>query len=362
VALFEAGEGDEAWDLLAESLDASNPLTRAHALVTRSYWGVSGRADKRQREAWRKEALETFEAAEDHYGIAFYWWCVAVDAWVQLRAGETAEACKRVLAHLERSAAVGSGMANPRGRLLSAYLHGPMPVDDAIEEVRAVRAGEHGLLEEAWGRQNLGRLCSLKGDIARARELVGGRHVYLEAGLLASAGAMTLGESEVEFRAGDLQAEERVLREGVELLERIGERAHYPTVAVNLAECLYRAGADSEEIEDLCDKARDASGKDDLINFVWLDMLGGLLHTRRGEHEQAEQRARQALTLAESTDFYFARAATRTYFAEILVQMGRSEEAAEMAAQAFEILEAKGDIAAAAQFRSRLVSLGLEVA
>jgi tetratricopeptide (TPR) repeat protein len=361
LALFEAGEGDEAWELLAESLDASDPLTRAHALVTRSYWGVAGRADQRQREAWREEALEIFEQSDDNYGIAFYWWCVAIDAWFHLRATETAEACKRVLAHLERSSTMGWGVGNPRGRLLSAYLHGPMPVDDAIEEVRAVRAGEHGLLEEAWGRQNLGRLCSLKGDIARARELVGARHVYLEAGLLASAGAMTLGESEVEFRAGDFRAEERVLREGIEILERIGERGYYPTVVVCLAECLYRAGAASAEIEELCDKARDSSGGDDLVNFVWLDMLGGLLHARRGEHEQAEQCARQALTLAESTDFYFARAATRTYFAEILVQMGRSEEAAEMAAQAFEILEAKGDIAAAAQFRSRLVSLGVEV-
>ena len=63
VALFEAGEGDEAWDLLAESLEASDPLTRAHALVTRSYWGVVGRAEQREREAWREEALEIFEAA-----------------------------------------------------------------------------------------------------------------------------------------------------------------------------------------------------------------------------------------------------------------------------------------------------------
>ena len=67
--------------------------------------------------------------------------------------------------------------------------------------------------------------------------------------------------------------------------------------------------------------------EDDLVNFVMLDKLAGLLHARRGEYEQAEQHARQALALADSTDFYFARAAPRAYFAEILVQMGRSEEA-----------------------------------
>ena len=93
-----------------------------------------------------------------------------------------------MLAHLERSDAVRRGIENPRGRLLSAYLHGPMPVDDAIEQVGAVRAGEHGLLEEAWAQQHLGCLYSLKGEIARARELFVVRQVYLEAGLLASAG------------------------------------------------------------------------------------------------------------------------------------------------------------------------------
>ena len=66
-----------------------------------------------------------------------------------------------------------------------------------------------------------------------------------------------------------------------------------------LAECLYRAGADDKEIEELCTKARETTAADDLINFVWLDMVGGLLHARRGEYEQAEERSRRAVALAE---------------------------------------------------------------
>ena len=58
-----------------------------------------------------------------------------------------------------------------------------------------------------------------------------------------------------------------------------------------LAECLYRAGADDTEIEELCAKARETTAAEDLINFVWLDMVGGLLHARRGEYEQAESSA-----------------------------------------------------------------------
>ena len=90
-------------------------------------------------------------------------------------------------------------------------------------------------------------------------------------------------------------------------------------------------------------------------------MVGGLLHARRGEYEQAEERSRRAVALAETTDHHFARSYCRAYLAEVLALSGRSEEAAEVAAEAFEIFEAKGDVAAEAQFRERLSSLGVEV-
>ena len=111
----------------------------------------------------------------------------------------------------------------------------------------------------------------------------------------------------------------------------------------------------------MCAKAREATAPDDLVNFVWLDMVGGLLHARRGEYEQAEERSRRAVVMAETGDFHNARSFSRAYRAEVLALSGRSEEAAEVAAEAFEIFEAKGDVAGWAQFRSRLSSLGVEV-
>ena len=128
-----------------------------------------------------------------------------------------------------------------------------------------------------------------------------------------------------------------------------------------LAECLYRAGADHREIEELCAKARELTAADDLINFVWLDMVGGLLHARRGQYEQAEESSRRAVARAKTTDFHFARSYSHAYLAEVLVLCGRIREAAMVAAESFEIFEAKGDVTAAAQFRSRLFSLGVGV-
>jgi tetratricopeptide (TPR) repeat protein len=246
--------------------------------------------------------------------------------------------------------------------LSSSYYAGPMPVDEALERIRALGAREHGLLAAAWESCNVARLRAMKGEFESARELWSdARQVYVGAGLLLTAASFAQGGAEIAFRAGDLHSEETLLRDSLEILEEIGERAFYSTQALMLAECLYRAGADDGEIEELCAKARETTAAEDLVNFVWLEMVSGLLHARRGENEQAEERSRSAVALAETTDQHFARSYSRAYLAEVLALSGRSEEAAEVAADAFEIFEAKGDVTAAAQFRARLASLGVEV-
>ena len=210
-----------------------------------------------------------------------------------------------------------------------AYHAGPMHVDEALEHIEALRAHEHGLLAAAWSSVDIGRLHAMKGEIGRARGLCSdARQVYVDAGLRMTAATFAQGGAEIAFRAGDLHGEEAVLRDSLEILEGIGERGFYSTQALWLAECLYRAGAEDTEIEELCAKARESTAADDLINFVWLDMVSGLLHARRGESEQAEQCSRRAVALADTGDFHNARSFSRAYLAEVLALSGRSEEAA----------------------------------
>jgi tetratricopeptide (TPR) repeat protein len=283
--------------------------------------------------------------------------------WGGLRVQETAVAGERALAHLARAGERGARLRGTvRSRLGSCYYNGPMPVDEALERIQALRTGEQGLLGEAWSSIDIGRLHAMKGEIDRAREFWSfGRQAYFDAGLLLSAASFAQGGAEIAFRAGDLRSEETLLRDSLEILEGIGERGFYATQALMLAECLYRAGADDREIEELCARAREATAAEDLVNFVWLEIVSGLLHTRRGEYEQAEERSRRAVALTETTDFHRARSFARAYLAEVLVLSGRGDEAAEVAAEAFEIFEAKGDVAGGAQFRTRLSSLGVEV-
>jgi class 3 adenylate cyclase/tetratricopeptide (TPR) repeat protein len=364
-ALFESGD-EHAWRVLSEATHAADPQTRARATVTMATWAVFGEHEMpfEQRETWRNEARSVFDSTGDDYGMALYWSSMAWEAWFVIRATEAAQACERALEHFRRAgASVSRPAASIRGRLRGSYYQGPMPVDEAIERIVALDAHEYGLLEEASQASMLGRLYAMKGEIEPARELLvgGARQAYLDAGLLQSSGGMTLGDAEVEFRAGDWAAEERVLREGLELLGAIGDSSYYPTIAAVLAECRYRLGADDAEIEELLEEVRRTTGADDLSNFVWLDLVEGLLYSRRGEHDEAHRRSSSAVELADTADFHFPRANSRIYRAEVLARAGRSDEAARMAAGAFGIFEAKGDVAGAAQFRSYLAGIGVEI-
>ena len=361
-ALVESNS-DEAWNVLSQARKAVDPVTRAHAAVSMATMRLTTNASSfEESEAWRNEARAVFEASGDEYGLARYWWSVAMDRWARLRVQETVEAEERALAHLERAGKSGARLRRMIGsRLGAGYQAGPMPVDEALEHIRALRAHEYGLLAAAWSSVDNARLHAMRGDVGRAHELWSeARQVYVDAGLTMTAATFAQGGAEIAFRAGDFHGEEAVLRESLEILEGIGDRGFYSTQALWLAECLYRAGAEDNEIEELCAKARETTAADDLINFVWLDILSGLLHARRGEHEQAEQSSRQAVALAETGDFNNARSVARAYLAEVLALSGRTGEAADVAAEAFEIFEAKGDVAGWAQFRSRLSSVGVE--
>jgi len=362
-ALRESGDHSESIAVLVEAHGAADPVTRALVALEEANLALSAarEVEADERRALRQEARVVLEKAGHDPGLALYWWSVALEAWFSLGAVETAAACERALAHLAKTP--DARLARTvRARLLGSYSFGPTPVEEAIERVTAIRRADHGALADAWSRLVLGALLAMQGEIDRARELVsGGRKAYLDAGMFMSAGGMSMREARVENRAGDLAAEERVLREGLAVLEQIGDRSYHATVALHLAGCLYDQGR-FDEVGRLCGAARETTGADDLINLVELDRLEGGLLAQRGSHDKAGEHARRAVELAETTDFYETRAWARLMLAETLALAGRMDEASEEAATGLDHYGAKGDVTGAARARERLAKLGIEVA
>ena len=317
-ALFEAGL-DQAWDVLSEARAAVDPGTRARATVQMATWALVGGYENpfEQRQAWRDEARSVFEETGDEHGLALYWWSTSMETWFGLRAQETAEACERALGHLDRCGESGSPLGQRvRSRLIASYVYVQLPVDESIERIRLLGAGDHGLLAQAWERGVIGRLYSMKGEFGRARELVrGARQAYLDAGLLQTAGGIAMGEAVIEWRAGDDAAAEHILREGIASLEEIGDRAFYPTAVLQLACTLYDRGL-LDEARHWCGKARETTGTDDLTNFLYLDMLQACLLAREGRFGEAEAAAQRAGQQANAIDMNEIRVFAYRYVAE----------------------------------------------
>ncbi len=167
-ALFESGDAD-AWRVLSEAAQATDPGTRARATVTMATWALFGENEMpfEDRDAWRDDARAVFESTGDDYGLALYWSSVAWEAWFAIRANDAAEACEHALEHFRRAGAEHSRpAASIRGRLRGSYYQGPTPVGEAIERISRARGTQ---LRPAGGRFGGGRSRSFARNEGRHR-------------------------------------------------------------------------------------------------------------------------------------------------------------------------------------------------
>ena len=175
----------------------------------------------------------------------------------------------------------------------SAYVFGPTPVGEAMAQVRALAAtaGDSPLLQ-AGASSAIARLLAMEGDIDQARALqVAAREIYVAAGMTVTAASVSLHASWIERRAGDVRAWEEALRQGIETLDDLDERAYNSTLGIDLGECLY-AQDRLDEVWELCARTRAMSPPEDFVNFVYADALEGCVLARRGLHRRGACEAR----------------------------------------------------------------------
>jgi class 3 adenylate cyclase/tetratricopeptide (TPR) repeat protein len=363
-ALWESGELGEATVILAEARAARNPVAAAIATIVDNTidYLTDGRTSPEERALQLEEARGVVEAADHAEGLALYWWSRAGEVWVRCRASEALSACEQGLRQAARSGRFGR-TDDFIWLVRSAYVFGPTPVDEAIERVQELEAaaGSSGLLE-AGAKTTLGRLYAMRGEVDRGRALhLEARDTYRAAGMAVSAASVAMHTAWIEQRAGDLEAWESATRAGLAELDTLNDRQYSVTMAVNLALCLHLQNRFAE-VAALCARARAESPRDDLVNFVYADELEAAAFAHGGRHDEAATLLARALEAADSTDFVFVRAESRLVGAEVHALAGRDAEAAELARAGLGLLEAKGDVTAAAQWRRRLSEIDLVVA
>jgi tetratricopeptide (TPR) repeat protein len=282
-----------------------------------------------------REALADLERLADEQGLADAWYVLGWIPFLRCRGAETDDALRRSIAHARRA---GDDGLEERATImiLQTLLFGPAPVPEAVARCEQVLGSSPGPILTATAYRALAGLKAMAGEPAEARELLRRDREILESlGLellaLFTAEVWAL----VELLAGDAVAAERELRRSYDRLAQLGEIAA-PTMAAILAEALWRQGRHDDALE-----ATEASERltppDDLTTQVqWRGPRAKVL-AARGDREEAERLVREAVELAERTDFLNLRGDALANLAEV------TGSGLEQAAEAY---RRKGNIAA----------------
>jgi DNA-binding SARP family transcriptional activator/tetratricopeptide (TPR) repeat protein len=235
--------------------------------------------------------------------------------------------------------------------LAMAAAMGPMPVAEATRRLEAIRGtADHPVAETAVLVLG-GLLEAMEGrfDAARAR-VDRARAVGAELSIHTSSGAAVwLGH--IELLAGEPEAAEMALRPLYESLSAKDETGQLSSVAAWLAEAVLEQGRD-EEARRLTREAEKKAQKDDVFTQVGWRCDRARLLAREGATTDAERLAREAVSLAEATDYLGMQGDALMALAEALARAGRRSDAVSALGEAARLYERKGNVVSARRARA----------
>jgi ATP/maltotriose-dependent transcriptional regulator MalT len=299
-----------------------------------------------------ERAIEVFDEVGDEWGLARAWELRGWLLWNSGRAGAGREAATQAASH-----AASAGDAVEEMWCLTAAASyaatGPAPVEEALRLSReALERAKGQPVIETYLHVTRGALEGMRGNIETARAAIAQARKRIEdSGDAFAHQSLTRESATVERYAGNLEGVERELRLGYESLRRVGAQAHLATRAAELARALVDLGRDDEAFE-LTRESEDLAPPDDITAQVpWRGARARIL-ARRGAGEEAERLAREAVIIAERTDWLNLRGDSLMDLAAVLRVSGRLEEAGKAAREAVAIFERKGNAAAASRARA----------
>jgi tetratricopeptide (TPR) repeat protein len=301
----------------------------------------TGEATADEAEQLLRAALPLLQERDDHAGLARAWISLADGPYsFGLRLEESMHA-----ADMARSFELLAGRPHQRtnARYAFALVNGPRPVAEALERVDA--------LDGSWSidveRAILLAMCD---RIEEARDLV----------LMADEHAGELGNTasheiaEVESIAGNHgDAADRLGRMYDWVRDRdLGDLGFYSAWQVRE---LALAGRSEEAVD--VSAVRPVDHRDDAHGQALRRRASALVASIRGEHDEAERLAREAVAIMGETDAPKLQADAFSDLAEVLTAAGRRQEAIEVWHEALELYERKGVIPLAREVRERLAAL-----
>ena len=327
-------------------------LARIDREYVREYIDPTTRAERVLETVER--AVRVFEELEDHRGLAKAWTLRAQASWDRCKYAEMEALLERALVHAEQ-AGYRRGRSLILGGLVRAAHLGPMPVEKGLSRCAAIQTEARGdPALEAVTHAMIGALEAQAGAFDEARACCArSRAIAEEFGLRAWLAALPLYSGPIELLAGAPAAAERELRAGYDTLVEMGDLGRLSTEAAFLAQAVYVQGR-YEEAESLTGVSEGAATPDDVFSQIaWRGVRSKAL-ARRGEVEQAERLAREAVALAKGTDGLTLHGDALLDLAEVLRAAGRPDEAEAAVERALALYERKGNVVSATRARAAL--------
>jgi class 3 adenylate cyclase/tetratricopeptide (TPR) repeat protein len=200
-----------------------------------------------------------------------------------------------------------------------------------------------------------GALLAMTGEIAAGRRLVREAiPVALELGLVPF-GMVGMAGGHVELLGGAPEAAVELLMIPWGRYGELGERGFRATTGTMLAEALLLVGRDAEA-EAVLDEVETFAATDDFDPQARGRWVRALILSRRGELDEAERLAREAVAIVSVTDYLEVTADAYGALAQVLEATGRMDEARTQWRQALELYERKGVVPRIAQVREHLAA------
>jgi tetratricopeptide (TPR) repeat protein len=217
----------------------------------------------------------------------------------------------------------------------------------------AQHSGMRGL--EATALMVLARVAALRSNLEEARQLVRAANaITSDLGESLTQAADCISQALIELLDDDLAAAEDMLRSGYLRLEQMGATGPLASVAAMLARVvlLRERGDEAEDLTRTCERI---AAPDQLDAQVKWRSIRAIVLARRGDAEEAERLAREAVYQVDKTDQLDSRAEARVDLAEVLRLGGRHGEAGRELDRAIRLYKDKGNEVAEASTR-RLVA------
>ena len=347
-ALMQTGDFDRTRAVVERlqraAKESGDDVLTAHATVIelwiRLFTQPKGWANDVVREAGR--ALSVFEGRNDDRGLSKSWTLLALSNMMRGQFGSAAGSWEQAADHAAAAEDHREELEHLAWIPIAVWC-GPTTIAESI------RSCEH-VLERARGDRKvtaiasatIGTLEAMRGRFDEGRSLVSKAKAMLEEVHLPGwTGALTQLSGWVELLAGDPVAAERELRIGVELLRGIGELAWLSSAAAILAEALYEQGR-LDDAERFTQESESAAGEEDVYSQALFRAVRAKIHAQEGHTADAVRVAREAVRIADGTDFTFLRVVASTALGEVLEKADDAAQGAAALSEAEELSEGIG--------------------